>query len=544
MKHKPILSTTHCNATFLGTYSPTFERHHKGLLIVKGFIFHEPAKILIDPGGEINFISDSSCSYHEVPIKESLELGEMANGTEQTLQESKNPLTLQIKEYSEKVYFAVSPLKRYDAIIGKEWCGAHRALIDCYENKVNFKHKGLDYVVMADELVISPFVSANSIVSDFEKRHTMYAVLVRPLEHKQEPQLECAKEVKDILHEFSDVFPEKLPKRLPPKREHDFKIELQDGVTPQKKGLYRLSDKEMTELRNQLDDLLESEFIRPSKSPWGAPVLFVSKKDSNLRMCVDYRALNRLTVKNSYPLPRIDDIFDQLKGAQFFTKIDLRSGYHQIRLDKNSIPYTAFRTRYGHFEFLVLPFGLTNAPATFMNLMNDIFKEHLDVFVIVYLDDILIYSKTWKEHLEHIKTVLKILRKERLFGKISKCVFGVTEVEYLGHIISQDGIAVDPHKVTAVMEWPVPKNKQQVQSFLGLVNYYRRFIKGCSLIAKPLTELTKNVPFDWKQDKKDAFEALKRIICSAPVLRNFNSSLPIYVTTDASQYAIGAVLEQ
>ena len=205
-------------------------------------------------------------------------------------------------------------------------------------------------------------------------------------------------------------------------------------------------------------------------------------------MCVDYRALNRLTVKNSYPLPRIDDIFDQLKGAKYFTKIDLRSGYHQIRLDESSVPFTAFRTRYGHFEFLVLPFGLTNAPATFMNLMNEIFKEHLDVFVIVYLDDILIYSRTRNEHLNHIRIVLNILRKEKLFGKISKCVFGVQEVEYLGHIISSDGLPVDPQKVHAVIEWPRPKSKQQVQSFLGFINYYRKFIKDCSLLAKPLTE--------------------------------------------------------
>ena len=261
-------------------------------------------------------------------------------------------------------------------------------------------------------------------------------------------------------------------------------------------------------------------------------------------MCVDYRALNRLTVKNSYPLPRIDDIFDQLKGATYFSKIDLRSGYHQIRLDKPSIPLTAFRTRYGHFEFLVLPFGLTNAPATFMTLMNEVFKKHLDLFVIVYLDDILIYSRTWTEHLQHIRVVLKILREQKLYAKMSKCVFGVQKVEYLGHIISSEGLRVDPQKVQAVMEWPVPKNKQHVQSFLGLINYYRKFIKGCSLIGKPLSELAKNVPFHWGDTQEKAFLLLKEALCSAPVLKTFDPKLPIFVTTDASQYAIGAVLEQ
>ena len=173
-----------------------------------------------------------------------------------------------------------------------------------------------------------------------------------------------------------------------------------------------MSSAELTELKSQLIELTDQGFIRPSSSPWGSPVLFVSKKDGSLRMCVDYRALNRLTVKNSYPLPRIDDILDQLFEAKYFTKIDLRSGFHQIRLDKESIPLTAFRTRYGHYEFLVLPFGLTNAPATFMALMHEIFKEHLDDFIIIYLDDILIYSKTWEEHLKHVRATLEILRKK------------------------------------------------------------------------------------------------------------------------------------
>ena len=543
-KPKSILSTMHSNTCYIGTCSPTFEKKHLGLLIVKGFISHQPAKILIDPGGEINFISDSFCQHHGIRVNDCQELGEMANGVEQTLLETRFPLVLHLKDYSERVHFAVSPLKRYDAIIGKEWCSSHRAEIKTYENRVDFVHKGSKHVIIADENIGSPFVSANTITTDFERSYEMFAVLVRPPEKIDGAKSSYPADIERILQEFDDVFPEKLPKGLPPKRIQEFKIDLEEGAKPQKKGLYRLSEKESKELREQLDELLESEFIRPSKSPWGSPVLFVSKKDGKMRMCIDYRALNRLTIKNSYPLPQIDDIFDQLNGAKFFSKIDLRSGYHQIRLDHDSIPLTAFRTRYGHFEFLVLPFGLTNAPATFMNLMNEIFREHLDVFVIVYLDDILIYSKTWKDHLDHIRVVLEILRKEKLYGKISKCVFGVTEVEYLGHIISQDGVSVDPQKVQAITEWPVPRSKQHVQSFLGLVNYYRRFIRDCSKIAKPLTELTKNTPFEWNEPQKNSFELLKKAICSVPVLRNFDAALPIYVTTDASQYAIGAVLEQ
>ena len=214
-----------------------------------------------------------------------------------------------------------------------------------------------------------------------------------------------------------------------------------------------MSTKELSELKSQLTDLIDQGFIRPSSSPWGAPVLFVTKKDGAMRLCVDYRALNRLTVKNSYPLPRIDDILDQLSTAKYYTKIDLRSGYHQIRLDEESIPLTAFRTRYGHFEFQVLPFGLTNAPATFMSLMNEVFSEFLDQFVIVYLDDILVYSETWEEHLKHIRKVLEILRKQKLYAKLSKCCFGAQEVDYLGFILRPSGVAIDPHKTRSIEEW-------------------------------------------------------------------------------------------
>jgi Reverse transcriptase (RNA-dependent DNA polymerase) len=225
------------------------------------------------------------------------------------------------------------------------------------------------------------------------------------------------------LEELKDVFPEELSNVLPPTRSQDFKIELVPGAAPIKKGLYRLSTKETEELRSQLHDLLEKGFIQPSSRIWGSPILFVNKKDGGSCLCVDYRALNNVTVKNSYPLPRITDIFDQLTGAKFFSKIDLRSEYHQIRLHKDSIPKTAFRTRYGLLEFTALPYGLTNAPSTLMSLMNDGFSKYLDKFVIIYLDDILIFSPTFEEHLHHLKTVLELLRRHKLYRKKFKCAF-------------------------------------------------------------------------------------------------------------------------
>ena len=503
-----------------------------------------PAKILIDPGAEINYLDKSYCQKHKIGYQDTTHIAEMANGSEQSLQELSRPLVMSLNGYSRKVHFAVSPLKRYDAILGKQWTAAHDFQINCRTNEVKFSYRKKVHTLFADEPQPSSLVSANAIVNDFTENVPLFAVVLRPCDSNVIQSKSDPSTVKAILHQFKDVFPNELPKGLPPRRGQDFHIKLKNDAQPQKKGLYRLSAKELEELRKQLDGLLESGFIRPSQSPWGAPVLFVSKKDGDLRMCVDYRALNKLTVKNSYPLPRIDDIFDQLKGAKYFTKIDLRSGYHQIRLKDASIPLTAFRTRYGHFEFLVLPFGLTNAPASFMNLMNDIFRDYLDVFVIVYLDDILVYSKTWSEHMKHLKIVLNILRQQKLFGKLSKCVFGASEVEYLGHVLRPDGVSVDPNKVEAVENWPQPRNKTEVQSFLGLVNYYRRFIRNCSTIAKPLTLLTSNVPFSWNETEQRAFHMLKKSLCSAPVLRCFDPKLPITVTTDASKYAIGAVLEQ
>lgn len=225
-------------------------------------------------------------------------------------------------------------------------------------------------------------------------------------------------------------------------------------------------------------------------------MLFVKKKDGSLRLCIDYRQLNKLTVKNKYPLPRIDDLFDQLKGASVFSKIDLRSRYYQLKVKECDILKTAFRTRYGHYEFLVMPFGLTNAPTTFMDLMNRIFQPYLDQFVVVFIDDILVYSKSEKDHEQHLQIVLQILREKQLYGKLSKCEFWLSEVVFLGHVVSADGIRVDPKKIEAVIQWKVPKNVSEVRSFLGLAGYYRRFVNGFSKIALPMTKLLqKNIPF-------------------------------------------------
>ncbi|GJR27877.1 reverse transcriptase domain-containing protein [Tanacetum coccineum] len=347
-----------------------------------------------------------------------------------------------------------------------------------------------------------------------------------------------------IVRDFEDVFPKDLS-GLPPQRKFEFHIDLVPGSTPIAKSPYRLAPSKMQELSRQLQELQDKGFIRPSHSPWGAPVLFVKKKDGSLRMCIDYRELNKLTVKNRYPLPRIDDLFDQLQGSCYFSKIDLRSGYHQLRVHEDDIPKTAFRTRYGHFEFTVMPFGLTNAPAVFMDLMNRVCKLYLDKFVIVFIDDILIYSKTKEDHEVHLGLVLELLRKEKLYAKFSKCEFWLQEVHFLGHVVNQNGIHVDPSKIEAVKNWKTPTTPSEIRSFLGLAGYYRRFIANFSKIAKPLTSLTqKNQKYVWGVEQEEAFQTLKNNLCDAPILTLPDGVEDFVVYCGASNQGLGCVLMQ
>ncbi|GJU58126.1 putative reverse transcriptase domain-containing protein [Tanacetum coccineum] len=354
------------------------------------------------------------------------------------------------------------------------------------------------------------------------------------------------KQLKDvpIVRDFPKVFPEDLP-GLPPARPVEFQIDLILGSTPVARAPYRLAPSEMKELSKQLQELSDKGFIRPSSSAWGAPVLFVKKKDESFRMCIDYHELNKLTVKNHYPLPRIDDLFDQLQGSSIYSKIDLRSGYHQLRVREQDIPKTAFRTRYGHYKFQVMPFGLTNAPAVFMDLLNRVCKPYLDKFVIVFIDDILIYSKDEKEHEEHLKAILELLKKEKLYAKFSKCEFWIPKVQFLGHVIDSIGIYVDPAKIESIKDWASPKTPTEISQFLGLAGYYRRFIKGFSKIAKSMTKLTqKGVKFDWGEKEENAFQLIKQKLCSAPVLALPKRSKDFVVYCDASHKGLGDVLMQ
>nr|GFB07327.1 putative reverse transcriptase domain-containing protein [Tanacetum cinerariifolium] len=295
------------------------------------------------------------------------------------------------------------------------------------------------------------------------------------------------------------------------------------GAAPIARAPYRLVPFGMKDLSEQLKELSDKGFIRHSSSPWGASVLFIKKKDGLFRMCIDYQKLSKLTVRNRYPLLRIDDLFDQLQGSSVYSKIELRSGYHQLRVREEDIPKTAFRTRYEHNEFQVMPFGLTNAPAVFMDLINQ--------------DE--------KKHEEHLKAILELLKKEELYAKFSKCEFWIPKVQFLGHVIDSQGIHVDPAKIESVNDWASPKSPTEIRQFLGLAGYYRRFIEGFLKVAKPMTKHTqKKVEFEWGDKQEAAFQLLKQKLCSAPILALPEGSEDFIVYCDASSKGLSTVLMQ
>ncbi|KAJ1577183.1 hypothetical protein NDA12_001627 [Ustilago hordei] len=347
---------------------------------------------------------------------------------------------------------------------------------------------------------------------------------------------------------LQDVFDEVEADKLPHHTKHDLHLELIEGGKPPQGPLYLKGPKEMSELRRYLDENLEKGFIRPSKSPAQSPVLFVPKKDGGLGLCMDYRGLNEITVKNRAPLPLIEEQLFLLRKARIYTKLDLRAAYNLIRIAKGDEWKTAFGTQLGLYEYLVMPFGLANAPAHFQSFINDIFQDIIGIYVVVYLDDFLIFSDTEEAHVKHVTEVLTRLRSNRLFAKLSKCEFHTKTVEFLGYIIKPMGIEMDPEKVRTVKEWPMPESIHDIQRFLGFANFYRRFIAHFARIAKPLTALVKPIErfkkFELPEEAQQAFHKLIQAFTSAGVLQHFDYHLPTRLETDASDFAIAGVLKQ
>ncbi|KAJ3700836.1 hypothetical protein LUZ61_004541 [Rhynchospora tenuis] len=435
----------------------------------------------------------------------------------------------------------VMDIAPYDILLGIDWLTRHAAVINCPKKEVRFGLPNCTTSVLRcrEPNDSVPYISAMETRHLLEAGCKSYLISVHSLESK-------STEIKDIpvVSDYPDVFPSEI-QGLPPPREIEFSIDLEPGTLPISKAPYRMAPAELKELKIQLDDLLNKGFIRPSISPWGAPVLFVRKKDGTLRLCIDYRDLNKVTIKNKYPLPRIDDLFDQLQGSSVYSKIDLRTGYHQLRIKPDDVEKTAFRSRYGHYEYLVMPFGLTNAPAAFMDLMNRVFRDMLDVCVVVFIDDILVYSRNSEEHATHLRMVLERLREHKLYAKFSKCDFWMNQISFLGHTISQEGLAVDPEKIKSIIEWASPKNVTEVRCFLGLTGYYRRFVPNYAKLAKPLTQLLKkDNGFVWEESQERSFQELKERLVSAPILVMPIMGRDYIVYTDASKLGLGCVLTQ
>ncbi|GJS17977.1 putative reverse transcriptase domain-containing protein [Tanacetum coccineum] len=438
------------------------------------------ARVLFDSGADKSFVSISLASMINIPpiTLDTTYNIEMADGNLVSTNTVIQGCTLILLNQPFEIDLMPIKLGSFDVVIGIDWLSKYHARI-IYDEKV------VHILIDGETLIIRDQV--------MEKK-------------SDEKRLENI----PIVREFLEVFPEDLP-GLPPIRQVEFQIDLILGAAPVARAHYKLAPSEMQELSDQLQELADRGFIRPSTSPWGDPILFVKKKDGSFRMCINYRVLNKLTVKNRYLLPRIDDLFDQLQGSSTYSKIDLRSGYHQLRVRDEDIPKTAFKTRYEHYEFHVMPFGLTNAPAIFMDLMNRICKPYMDKFVIVFIDDILIYSHNKEEHVDHLRIILELLKNEKLYVKFSKCNFWISIVQFLGHTIDSQGIHVDPAKIEAVKNWESPTTPTEVRQFLGLSDYYRRFIEGFSKIAKPLTELTqKNKKYIWGEDQELAFQLLNK----------------------------------
>ncbi|GJW88995.1 putative reverse transcriptase domain-containing protein [Tanacetum coccineum] len=448
------------------------------------------AFVLFDSGSDRSFVDTRFSSMLDIdPVKigASYEV-ELADGRVVSTNTVLKGCTLNLVNHIFEIDLMLIELGTFDIIIGMDWLVKHDAMIICGEKVVRIPHGNKMLIVDSDK-----GVSRLKVISCIKAHKYIECGCHLFLAHVTEKKSK-EKRLKDVpvIHNFPEVFPKDLP-RLPPPRQVEFRIDLVPGAAPVARTPYRLAPSEMKELSVQLQELLEKGFIHLSSSPWGAPMLFVKKKDGSFRMCIDYRELNKLTIKNRYPLPRINDIFDQLQGSSVYSKIDLQSGYHQLRIKEEDIPITAFRTRYGHFEFQVMPFGLTNAHAVFIDLMNRVYKSYLDKFVIVFIDDILVYSKDDEEHGKHLKIILELLKKE-------------------------SGVHVNPAKIEAIKNCAAPTMPTEVRQFLGLAGYYQRFIEGFSLISKPLTKLTqKNKKYEWGEEE-EAFQTLKQKLCSALIV--------------------------
>ena len=520
------------------------EERPQGRMYVETLIKGKPLNAMLDTGADTVYMAKELADEVGLLYKKEGGFIKGVNAQSLAIHGVARDTDIKIGQWQGKIDITVAPIDDKKFYLGIDFIDMVKATLNPSTNTMCIM-EGQPCVVPLRREIGDGLLSAIQFTKGVRRREPTYLASLKSNDETEDGGHDIPKEVQTVLIKYKDVLPSKLPKNLPPKREVDHAIELEPGAKPPAFPPYRMAPPELEELRRQLKELLEAGYIRPSKAPYVAPVLFQKKHDGSLRLCIDYRALNKVTVKNKYPIPLVADLFDQLGRARYFTKLDLRSGYYQVRIAEGDEPKTACVTRYGSYEFLVMPFGLTNAPATFCTLMNKVLYPFIDRFVVVYLDDIVVYSKSLGEHVEHLHQVFMALRENELYVKREKCSFAQEEVSFLGHIIGNGKLRMDKSKVRAILEWEPPSKVPELRSFLGLVNYYRRFIQGYSHKASPLTDLLKKGrSWDWSPRVQQAFESLKKAITEEPVLALPDHLKPYEVHTDASDFAIGGVLMQ
>ncbi|KAL2225724.1 UNVERIFIED_CONTAM: Transposon Ty3-I Gag-Pol polyprotein [Sesamum indicum] len=463
-----------------------------------------------------------------------------------------------IGRYKDEVLCDVVPMKACHILLGRPWQFDRQVTHDGFQNRYSF-------VLREESITLNP-MTPKQILQDQILREKKRECEKRKEKGKEESENESEKRMKDSKEgekraklreerkrrgkkkrkrDYEDVFPDEMPPGLPPIRGIEHQIDFIPGASLPNRPAYRTNPEETKEIQRQIQEWMAKGYVKESLSPCAVPVLLVPKKDGTWRMCVDCRAINNITIRYRHPIPRIDDMLDELNGSTIFSKIDLKSGYHQIRIKEGDEWKTAFKTKHGLYEWLVMTFGLSNAPSTCMRLMNHVLRAFIGKFVVVYFDDILVYSRTLEEHVTHLKQVLEVLRKEWLFGNLKKCDFCTNKVIFLGFVVSSEGNTVDEEKVKAIQDWPTPTTIGEVRSFHGLASFYRRFVKDFSTMAAPLNELTKkNVPFKWGNAQEKAFQAIKEKLTHAPLLALPDFGKTFEIECDASGIGIGGVLMQ
>lgn len=519
--------------------------------------------ILIDPGSTHNFID----------VKVAQELGchleafspmtvAAANGNSLVTKFKCSNFTWSVQGYSFTSEIRTLPLDCCEFVLGVQWLSTLGPILwDFLNLRMEFTLNGIRHYLRGvtkagcklikgaslNKLMLQePQIAMLQVREVAEPRSSLPPLLPEMLFcHIEAPQSARSNDpqLQQLLESFADIFAE--PTDLPPFREGiDHQIPLQTGSNPVNLRPCRYSSLQKDAIDEMLKDMLQQGIIQCSSSPYASPIVLVKKKDGSWRLCVDYRGLNNQTVKDKYPIPLLEDLLDELGGARYFSKLDLRAGFHQLRMSPADVYKTAFKSHAGHYEYLVMPFGLSNAPCTFQSLMNHVFRDISRKFLLVFFDDILVYSPDWETHLQHLHEVFSILRQQQLYLKASKCTFGATVIEYLGHFISAEGVSTDPAKISTITNWPTPTAVKQLRSFLGLANYYRRFIKGYSLLSRPLTSLLQKDGFCWNIAAETAFRNLKSALTTALVLTLPDFEKTFVVETDASNTGIGAVLMQ